>query len=292
MAHKADINMVIAQYLSSISSLRPNTINLYRNGLQRLQGYCNWLGMDNVDLNNFQEYMPGYAAYLESLNCGGPTIQQYLTIAKMFFKWNGTPIEYTYRIPASERKEAQLKAVSRWFTEIEVEMCREYSFPDSRNSVRNQAIVCLLIDTGARVREVSRIMSRDVDLENRTVFLSDSKTEPRPAFFSKDTARILLIYKERAMLDMGWQDRIFPSTKQVQKIINDMLIDLGLKNGADGRGPHTFRHYVATWLHYEGGMSIMDIAFLLGDTPKTIEDNYIHPTPNMLQRRVDAAMGW
>ena len=287
-----DITMYIADYLSSIRSLRPNTINLYRNGLQKLRDYCNWAGTDNVDLNDFQEHIPKYVDYLKEFDCSGPTIQQYLTIAKMFFKWNGTPVEYTYRIPASERKQAQLKAVSRWFDELEVEMCREYTFPDSRNAIRNRAIVRLLIDTGARVREVSRIKAEDIDLENRTVFLSDSKTEPRPAFFSEDTARALLIYKERAEFDMKWRDRIFPSTKQVQKIVNDMLIDLGLKNGADGRGPHTFRHYVATWLHYEGGMSIMDIAFLLGDTPKTIEDNYIHPTPNMLQRRVDTAMGW
>ena len=135
-------------------------------------------------------------------------------------------------------------------------------------------------------------MVDDIDIENRTVLLRDSKTEPRPAFFSDDTKQMLEHFKGNMVHKRAWRDKIFPSVEQIQKIVKDMLADLGLKDGADGRGPHTFRHYMATWLHYEGGMSIMDIAFLLGDKPNTIRDSYIHPTPNMLQRRVDAAMGW
>ena len=76
----------------------------------------------------------------------------------------------------------------------------------------------------------------------------------------------------------------------IKKIVTNMLTDLGLKNGADGRGPHTFRHWLATYLHYEQDVSMMDIAFLFGDKVETIRDNYIHPTPRMLRRRVMGAL--
>jgi integrase len=275
------IQTKITEYLDSVKDLRPETIRLYRNALNPLIAF-------HRSTNNFQ--LKDYANFLRENKCSGKTIQQYLTIAKMFLKWNGTPAEYTYRIPASERKQSQLKAINRWFTEADVEKCKNYKFPRSKNPLRNRAIVHLLIDTGARVREISRIKAKDINVTNKTVFLSDSKTEPRSAFFSEDTANIISAHKQRAILNL--HDRLFPSTKHVRKIVNDMLIDLELKKGADGRGPHTFRHYVATWLHYEGGMSIMDIAFLLGDTPGTIRDNYIHPTSSMLQRRVNGAMEW
>ena len=71
-----------------------------------------------------------------------------------------------------------------------------------------------------------------------------------------------------------------------------MLEDMGLKNGKDGRGPRTFRHYVATHLFYVGNMRIEDIAVLLGDKVDTIINNYLHPTPLMLRERVAKAMKW
>lgn len=276
----------ITKYLNSVAHLAPNTRDLYKNALQKLMGFC--------DCSHIKtDIIPAYVEFLKASGCNGKTIQQYLTIAKMFFRYNGIEINYSYRIPADERKAAKLKALNRWFTEEDVEKCKNYTFSgliNSTNPARNQLIVHLLIDTGARVREISCIKRKDVNLKARTVFLSDSKTEPRPAFFSKNTARLLSKYFKTLMVSDNY--RLFPSTTQVQKIINDMLVDLGLKHGADARGPHTFRHYVATWLHYEGGMSIVDIAFLLGDTPDTITKNYIHPTSKMLQRRVNETMKW
>ena len=59
-----------------------------------------------------------------------------------------------------------------------------------------------------------------------------------------------------------------------------------------GRGPHTFRHFVATKLFYDGGMRIEDVATLMGTTAENITKNYLHPTPLMLRERVFDAMKW
>jgi integrase len=72
----------------------------------------------------------------------------------------------------------------------------------------------------------------------------------------------------------------------MKRIVNDMLKGLALKDGKDGRGPHTFRHYFATYLCYVGGMEISDIGFLMGDTP-----DMIRPDTFILLRKCSKA-GW
>ncbi len=85
---------------------------------------------------------------------------------------------------------------------------------------------------------------------------------------------------------------IFPGKNRIYKIIIEMLEDLGLKQPGDGRGPHTFRHFVATNLHHVQGMRLTSVASLLGDTPDTISSRYLHPTAEMLQAEISQASGW
>ena len=78
----------------------------------------------------------------------------------------------------------------------------------------------------------------------------------------------------------------------IYKVIDGMLKDLGLKTKGDGRGPHTFRHYVATNLRYNFRMDLDHVARLLGDTQKTISSRYLHPTAEMLHNLINRASGW
>jgi integrase len=126
------------------------------------------------------------------------------------------------------------------------------------------------------------------------VFLSVSKTEIRPAFYSQETADLVLKLQNSTVsfFKEDWNGPVFPAVGMCKKIITGMLSDLGLKKQNDGRGPHTFRHYAATHLYYNGDMDLNDLAIVLGDKPDTIRDNYLHPTPAMLRRRVEKAWGW
>ena len=101
-------------------------------------------------------------------------------------------------------------------------------------------------------------------------WLNDSKTDPRATFFSPETSEYIRVLKN-SMLSFGWVGPLFPSAARIRQVVNEMLKDLGLKNGADGRGPHTFRHYTASYLFYFGNMRIEDIAFLMGVTADTMK---------------------
>ena len=229
-----------------------------------------------------------YTTYLRAAKrCSGTSIQQYLTILKLMLRWANHPVEFSYRLPSTERKSVRLKRMNRWFTEKDIARCLKYQFPDNHN--RNHLIVRIMTETGARVREIARIQTTDLNTDRHMVWLRESKTEPRAVFYSPRTSEFfaMVIKSEKQIPMFEKQSKLFPSVGHIKRIINDMLKDLGLKNGKDGRGPHTFRHYCATFLHYVGGMDISDIGFLLGDTPEMIRKCYLHPTPEMLKGRME-----
>lgn len=283
----------IQEYLESpdVKKLAKSTRELYGHALNHADQFCKTTatlyqmegpGLRDEAIPWLSENMAMFAEQLESKNLSGKSIQQYLTCTKIFLKWAGYPVEFTYKISNKARQENKKKHLDRWFTEKDIEKCLDYRF---EGDIRYQAIVRLLVETGARVGEIAEIKPEDVHLEERHIFIQ-GKTEPRPVIISDDTAVLL----STILGGMIFDTRLFPGVAKVKATITKMLEDLGLKNGKDGRGPHTFRHYTATYLFYEGDVRIEDIAFLLGDKVETIRERYLHPTPEMLRKRVGSSL--
>jgi len=273
-------------------ALAQKTQHFYSAALKKkLLPFC--LLQDITDLQEgFKDHMEAYTVYLLGSGLTAHSTQQYLTITKIFLGFLGAPVKFTFKIPRPAKQAYDLKHQKRWFTDFDIARCKTYKF--DRNHGRNHSLVRLLCETGARVNEIAQIKKCDVKIEKGTLLLGVSKTIPRPVFFSQETG----IYLAR-FLDAKFPDpladsfkRIFPSSNQIWRIINDMLADLDMKHTGDGRGPHTFRHYVATDLHFVRGMDLTDVAFLLGDTPETISSRYLHPNAEMLQSRMKKASGW
>lgn len=279
----------INEYLSSdaVKSLSIQTQRNYKHGLNRLDTFCK---LTNVNGADQQIDMAQYVEYLKAAGLSGKTIQQNLTYAKIFLKWIGAPHEFTYRLPSEERKMLKRKQLKRWFSEDEVSKCMAYEFKDAQDNVRlkYKILVRLMVETGARVREIANVEADHIDIGDNIIWLMDSKTEPRPAFFSPTTQEMFQQWKTESAFN--WSGRIFPTPERIQQVINKMLDDLELN--APGRGPHTFRHFMATRLFYDGKMRIEDISFLMGTTVDVIIKTYLHPTPLMLRERVYKAMKW
>jgi integrase len=274
------------------TSLAPSTQQTYQHAIGNFEQFCQQEAITKITP---QADLAGFATWLKSKDSAPATIKQYLTVVKLLIKeTTGKHISYTYRVPRKDKQDQMLKRMDRWFNENEIAQCLAYKFKakDDLVCLRNQTLVRLLIETGARVREIAGLKADRIDIPERTLWVDKSKTEPRPIFISPETAMLLEAYKNRMILAEAWRGLVFPAVKQIQRVVADMLVEMGLKNGSDGRGPHTFRHYRATWLYYVGGMSLADIGFLLGDTPDTIRAEYLHPTAPMLRKKVDAATGW
>lgn len=273
-----------------ITKLSQNSQDSYRYSLGYLLRFCRKNRI--TDPQGFQVYMPDFAKYLETTrnrSLSGNTVQQYLTYAKLFLKSVGHPVDYRYAVSHDERMRNKRKRCKRWFNEAEVERCLEYRFPKRKDGVDRisfRIAVRLMVETGSRVREIANIKTENIDFERYTIFISDSKTEPRSVFFGPETKGLLLERKEMG----AWDGHIFFGVLALKVAVREMLEDLGIKK--DGRGPHTFRHYCATWLFYRSELRIEDIAILFGTTVETIANTYIHPTSEMLREKVFAARRW
>lgn len=245
-----------------------------------------------IELNtNIINYMEDYVDFLRSNKLSAKTTQNYVTVTKFFMKFLKFPIEFTYKIPRIDKQKWDLKHQRRWFSDRDIAMCKTHIFKN--NHIRNHLLICLFCETGARVGEIEYIKVKDVNIEQNEILLRQSKTVPRTVFFSQETSiYIENLLKKKFSNNTDINKKLFPGKNQLYKITNRMLAELGLKNKGDGRGPHTFRHFVATDLHYNKDMELTHVAALLGDTPETISSRYLHPTAQMLKSKIKKASGW
>jgi integrase len=245
------------------------------------------------------ELMPFYAEYLvKEKGLTEATVSQYITIAKLLFRHNGLKFNYIFRKSSFGKKQKQRKSINRWFSEEEIKKCLAYNFPGpgqtDKKRLRNKIMIRLLIETGARIREVADIEWTHIDTNNRIIHLKDSKTQMRPIFYSEETGMLIDEYRRMFPVKLMFKSEfpLFPGIDSCKKTVCQMLEDLKIKKPKDGRGPHTFRHYAATCLYFVRGMNLNDLAFMLGDKPETIRNHYLHPTPEMMQMKVKDAYGW
>ncbi|MCP4116453.1 MAG: site-specific integrase [Desulfobacteraceae bacterium] len=284
----------INSYLNcqTTQALAKKTQGLYTAVLQKKLGaFCMIQGITDLT-EDFKAHMEAYTVYLLGSGLNAYSTQQYLTITKIFLNFLGNPVKYTFKIPRQAKQDHDLKHQKRWFTDLDIARCKTFQF--KRNHERNHILVRLMCETGARVNEIANIKRGDIQLEKGTILLGVSKTIPRPVFFSQETGIYLARFLDTKFPDPAQDSfkKVFPCSNQIWKIINGMLVSLGMKTKNDGRGPHTFRHFVATDLHFVRGMDLTDVAFLLGDTPETISSRYLHPNAEMLQNRMKKASGW
>ena len=282
-----NIQRKIEEYLrnKSVTRLTANSQKTYRFALTYLDNYCKRRGIIRLEPKLID--MDDFVLWCYKNKLRGASVNHYVIVVKQLFKFHGKSIEYKFKLTMDEIKQAKIKRLRRWFSEDEVERCLKYKF--ASNPVRGELIVRLMVESAARVHEISRVIAENIDIENRTIWIVSTKTDPRTIFFSPHTAHLFESFKLQHPV---WTGRIFPTTSVIRSSIKEMLSDLGLKEKDDGRGPHTFRHYAATWLYYEGGMKLTELSTLMGATVGTLQKVYLHPTPLMLRKRVDKAWGW
>ncbi len=273
-------------------ALADSTKALYNTVLRKkLLPFCEENGITKLN-GNFTDHMDSFGEFLHHKKVSAHTTQSYLTITKLLFTFHGHHIKHTYKIPRQAKQAFDLKHEKRWFSGEDIAKCKTFMF--KINHIRNHLLVRLMCETGARINEIANICVCDIKLKEKAILLSWSKTTPRPVFFTPETAIYLNKHLEASFPDPEKDSfkKIFPGKNMIYKIIDSMLKDLGLKTKGDGRGPHTFRHYVATNLRYNFRMDLDHVARLLGDTQKTISSRYLHPTAEMLHNLINRASGW
>jgi integrase/recombinase XerD len=178
--------------------------------------------------------------------------------------------------PLRLRQLPQPKTVIKVFSEKHVQALIKFR-PKGKYEQRLYALVCLLIDTGARIDEVLTAQVSNTDLDNLVVKVRGKGNKERLLPISIEMRKILWVYITRHRFKVG--DYLFP-TRDGNKIeYHNVLRDIkGLcgRLGIEGvrLSPHGFRHFYSCQYMRRGG-EIYRLSRLLGHTSVKTTEIYL-----------------
>lgn len=178
--------------------------------------------------------------------------------------------------PLRLRQLPQPKKVIPVFTAAHVQALIRFK-PKGPFEWRLYALVCLLIDTGARIDEVLTALVSNTDLDNLVVKVRGKGDKERLLQISIEMRKILWVYLSRHRFKVG--DYLFPTRDgnrleyhNVLRDIKDLCGRLGIKGVR--LSPHGFRHHFAVNFMRRGG-EIYRLSRLLGHTSVKTTEIYL-----------------
>lgn len=147
---------------------------------------------------------------------------------------------------------------------------------------RMQIFLVLAIETAARKSAILNLKWSMIDFTKGLInFLPDTEHQShkrRPTIPMSD----LLINFMKRVYEEKVNDYVLTKTTDVKSGLDRINKLLGIK----GVIPHTFRHTWATRAA-EDGVSMKVIADFMGDTEKTVRENYLHLSPDYLRSAIN-----
>jgi len=147
-------------------------------------------------------------------------------------------------------------------------------------------VAVLSLFSGMRIGECLKLTWADIDLDDGTIFIKDTKnTQNRHAYITSEMREVLT----RRQAGQSKTDKVFPSAKGGDGYNNTWLQfkgaidDLGLNSGVtDSRQKvviHTLRHTYASWL-VQGGTPLYTVSQLMGHSDIKTTMRYAHLAPD------------
>lgn len=150
------------------------------------------------------------------------------------------------------------KKIRTPFTDVEIEKLK-----DACESVRDKALICFLLSTGARIGEVCALNRDSVDMKELECTVLGKGNKERNVFINPVTAMVLQQYlsertdNNEALFVSRWGRRL--NGQGVRWILKELEEATGVENVH----PHRFRRTLATNL-INHGMPIQEVSVLLG----------------------------
>ena len=232
-----------------------NTILAYRYGLNKLIKY---LG-SNIEIENItKEDLQKFFRYLRTdTDLCEASIAVVWRGVRIMFRWASEELK-TERIDKNIPCPKSVSKVIMPYTEKELYQLLD-SIKKGKNQKRDVAVIMLLLDTGMRIGELSRLRVYDYDEENKKIMIrpkgTGHKSFPRIIPLSDQTCSALWKYlaTRNTLYD---NDRLF-LTNQGRPVDRDsmrkMCVRAGKRAGIKNAGPHKFRHTFCTQYLRNGG---------------------------------------
>lgn len=274
------IKEVINEMLLSVSIKHSKgTHKFYRSHLEHFLNWCN--KQDIKEANEFTKDMLVY--YIQDLKetCSNTTINKRIGILKRTFKHSNIDFDYLYQI----QKLKETKKTFDMISDKDIKRILDYTKSlIAQDKLMYQALILLLLDTGARINEVMNIEKKNINLIEDEILLTTTKSsEDRKVFFIEDTKEVIkqilklenktpyLLYNIRKERQINYDDvRYF-----FKHIKNELEID---KLHA-----HMFRHTHATIL-IENDADLISVMKLLGHRNIKTTERYLHLSNSFIKK--------
>ena len=276
---------LVNQCLEERSTINKHSRECYR---YSIMSFVRYLQNNAVDpLNPTRAEVNLYVNHLEQARLTANTINQYIQPVKIFFEWLEAEGVYENLADRLKLKRKGYDSKKVFLDPIQVEHLLNTIDRNQVVGLRDYAIINLMVRTGIRCCEVSRLDMQDLVPQtqgpNYNLYLR------RKGSFSKD-ARILvdcdivdpiLFYRNHISDSIAPMfviesyhhnaDRLEPYS--VSRAVNSRMVRSGLKH--PGMTPHSLRHTAAS-LAMKAGANAIEIQVLLGHKRLSTTEIYLN----------------
>lgn len=255
-------------YCSSTSNVKAQeTVEYYRDNLRRFLWYLDNYGgpkeISEVDEGHIQKFL-GYVASepkrwgltgagseTASKKASTSTVRHYFVVLHCFFNWATRKQHIKINpVAALNIKKPKPKLINP-YTKDEIKKMLTLCDNDVKHNAkflgtRNKALIFFLLDTGARLSELTGIRCIDLDLSNGTCVVNGKGEKQRKVGLSKGTRKMLLdymLYRQTDHTDRLWvtEEGKTLNNSGVQSLMQRMKQRAAITgNGSIHRWRHTF----------------------------------------------------
>lgn len=241
----------------------PKTIKNYSEHLQRFQLYAP---------RNVEQLTPdvirGYIVHLKECKVRNVTINTYIRSVKVFCRWL---LEFEY----VEMDLFLRIKLPRPDPEIKIPLSmEEVNDVDKILSERDKIIFHLMLDAGLRVQEVCSLKKKDVDLQNRLIYIHNSKyNKSRIVPMAACLVPLLEAYQQKKNPEYLLCSK--SGFQMTDNLIKQLYQKMKKRSGVKRLHAHLLRHTFAT-SYIVGGGNLEKLRIMLGHADYNVTKTYLH----------------
>lgn len=249
---------ILNKFISSkeIEGCSIRTLNYYRDNINKMFDAVN-LSVNEITTERLRNYL---ADYKSNSKAGMVTIDNIRKTLSSFFTWLENE-DYIVKSPVRRiHKVKTTRRVKETLTDEDLEKLR-----DTCSNVRDLAILELLISTGMRVGEITRLNISDMNFQERSCIVLGKGNSEREVYFSAKSKIYIKKYLETRTDDNEalFVSLIKPYNRLGISGIENLIRNLGKEANINKVHPHKFRRTMAT-MAIDKGMPIEQVQKLLG----------------------------
>ena len=249
---------ILNKFISSkeIEGCSTRTLNYYKDNIIKMLDTIN-LPIDEITTEILRNYL---ADYKSNSKAGMVTIDNIRRTLSSFFTWLENE-DYIVKSPVRRiHKVKTTRRVKETFTDENLEKLR-----DTCSNVRDLAILELLISTGMRVGEITRLNISDMNFQERSCIVLGKGNSEREVYFSAKSKMYIKKYLEMRTdnNEALFVSLIKPYNRLGISGIEILIRNLGKEANINKVHPHKFRRTMAT-MAIDKGMPIEQVQKLLG----------------------------